>query len=183
MNRKKNLFFLIIIYLYPIIKNKTINEEKITQNSNEKSGIKYDIDKITDIFQNLNIPQNYNFIEETNAKVHIRDQGNCGSSWSIASTTALSYRYHKIGIDIDLSPQYPLSCYIRDCENDNYGIDPQLNLVKNGTVSEKCFPYSSEKEIIKECPLSCKDGSELKKYYAKNAYKTPKLIIIIIMKM
>ena len=175
MNRKKNLFFLIIIYLYPIIKNKTINEEKITQNSNEKSGIKYDIDKITDIFQNLNIPQNYNFIEETNAKVHIRDQGNCGSSWSIASTTALSYRYHKIGIDIDLSPQYPLSCYIRDCKNDNYGIDPQLNLVKNGTVSEECFPYSSENEIIEECPLSCKDGSELKKYYAKNAYKTPEI--------
>ena len=46
-------------------------------------------------------------------------------------------------------------------------------MVKNGTVSEECFPYSSENEIIEECPLSCKDGSELKKYYAKNAYKTP----------
>ena len=39
----------------------------------------------------------------------IKNQGYCGSCWSFASSTALSYRFHKKGINVDLSPQYPLS--------------------------------------------------------------------------
>ena len=48
-----------------------------------------------------------------------------------------------------------------------------MNLVKNGTVTEGCLPYSSgEGTIVDKCPSSCKDGSQFIKYYAKNAYMT-----------
>ena len=173
MNNKNFVSFLIIIFLFTFNQNKIIIKEKITNSDSVKLGIKYDLDKINDIFEKLSIPKNYNFIEETNSKIYIREQGNCPSSWSIASATALSYRYHKVGIDVNLSPQYPLSCYLRDCKDNNYGIDAQLNLVKNGTVTEECFPYNSGNEKIEDCPSSCKDGSEFKKYYAKNAYQIP----------
>ena len=63
-----------------------------------------------------------------------------------------------------------MSCYKGDCEG-NYNIDAHLNLVKNGTVTEGCFPYkSSDGETIPECPSQCEDGSEYKKYYSQNAY-------------
>ena len=88
--------------------------------------------------------------------------------------SCLSYRFHKQGIDVDLSPHSPLSCFLRDC-NGNKGIDPLLNLVKNGTVTEECLPYSSNKKIIEECRKLCKDGSVFQKFYAKNAYKIPKI--------
>ena len=50
-------------------------------------------------------------------------------------------------------------------------IDAQLNLVKNGAVTEKCFPYKSgDGKTIPKCPSKCEDGSEFKKYYAQNAF-------------
>jgi len=42
--------------------------------------------------------------------------------------------------------------------------------VKNGTVTEECQPYSSYDKNIEKCPLKCKNGSDIVKYYAKNAY-------------
>ena len=137
------------------------------------SEIQYDFSKIANILNKQNYPQIYNFIEDTNATIYWKEQGDCKSSLSLASTTALSYRYHKQGIEVNLSPQYPLSCSIHNCNDDNIDIDSELDLVKNGTVSEECFPYSSKEEIIESCPSKCKDGSELKKYYAQNAYKSP----------
>ena len=88
----------------------------------------------------------------------------------MASTTALLYRYHKKGIEVNLSPQNAFSCYIRDCINGNNIIDSLLNLIKNGSVTEECFPYSSNKGKIEDCPLKCQEGSELEINYAKNAY-------------
>ena len=105
----------------------------------------------------------------------IKNQGYCGSCWSFASSTALSYRFHKKGINVDLSPQYPLSCYIRDCDMGDHLIDSNFNLVKNGTVTEECMPYSSSDGInyeILECPSKCEDGSDIIKYYSKSAYTT-----------
>jgi hypothetical protein len=90
-----------------------------------------------------------------------------------ASTTALSYRYHKLGIDVDLSPQYLLSCYLKDCSLGEYVINAQFALVTHGTVTEQCFPYSSGNgTIVDECPSECKNNEEFKIYYAKNAYST-----------
>ena len=142
-------------------------------NEYKKEGIQYDIEKINNIFNKLNIPINYNFIEETNAPVYKKEEGECKSSLTLASVTALSYRYFKKGIKVNLSAQYPLSCSLNNCKNNNYDIDSQLDLVKNGTVTEECFPYSSNNGIIEKCPIKCKDGSEFKKYYASNAYKSP----------
>ena len=84
---------------------------------------------------------------------------------------ALSYRYFLKGINVTLSPQHELSCYIKDCDHGNVLIDPQLSLIKNGTLTEECLPFSSGKKQIESCPSTCKDPKvEYKKYYAKNAY-------------
>ena len=137
----------------------------------KENSIKYDISKINEIIKKYNFPKNYNFIDEEKPTVHIKNQKYCGSCWAFSATTALAYRFHKLGIDIDLSPQYLLSCYIKNCSNGNYIIDTQLYLVKNGTTTEGCMPYSSaDGETIEQCPTECKDGEELKKYYSKNAY-------------
>ena len=123
--------------------------------------------------EEYDFPKEYNFLEDTNATIHVKDQKSCGSCWSHAATTCLSYRYHKKGIEVDLSPQDGLSCYLRDCQRGNNLLDPELNLVKNGTVTEGCLPFSSgDGKTIEECPTSCKDGSPYKKYYAQNAYTT-----------
>ena len=104
--------------------------------------IQYDHKRIQEIISQYNYPYNYNFIEDSKTDIHKKNQGSCNCSWSFALTTALSYRFHKKGISVELSPQYPLSCYIKDCSFENYLIDKQLNLVKNGTVTEECAPYS-----------------------------------------
>ena len=52
-------------------------------------------------------------------------------------------------------------------------MDSQLNLIKNGTVTEECLPYSSsENHTVEPCPATCKDPNvEYKKYYAKNLFR------------
>lgn len=138
-----------------------------------RSDITYEPSKIKDIIDKNKFPQSYNFIEEEKPEVVIKDQEQCGSCWSFASTTALAYRFHKKGIKVNLSPQYPISCYKRDCSAGDYLINSQFNLVKNGTVTEECLPYSSgDGNNIEECPKVCKDGSNLQLFYSKNSYST-----------
>ena len=134
----------------------------------------YDPSKIKEILDKYKFPLNYNFFEETNCTPRIKDQDYCGACWAFSSTTALAYRYHKLGIDVNLSPQYLLSCYLNDCGLGDYIINAQFALVTYGTVTEECFPYSSgDGEVIEECPSKCKnDDDEFKIYYAKNAYST-----------
>ena len=148
-------------------KNKPLNSVYM------RSEISYDPSKIKEIIDKNKFPQSYNFIDEEKPDVHIKDQESCGACWSFASSTALAYRFHKKGIKINLSPQYPVSCYIRDCYVGDYLINSQFNLAKNGTVTEECFPYSSASGIITDdCPTSCKDGSDFQLYYSKNSYTT-----------
>ena len=138
-----------------------------------KDSIPYDISKIEEILDEYGFPQNYSYLEDTNLTAIIKDQAYCGCCWSHAATTALGYRYHKVGIEVNLSPQDALSCYLRDCDAGNYLIDSQMNLVKNGTLTEGCLPFSSSDGItIEACPTECKDGSEFKRYYSQNAYIT-----------
>ena len=113
-----------------------------------QESMSYDKAKIDDLIQKYSFPSEYNFIEKKGAKVHIKDQESCGSGWSFASTTALSYRFNKKNITVNLSPQEPLSCFIPDCDAGMTGIGAQLNLVKNGTVTEECMPYTSNWGII-----------------------------------
>ena len=84
-----------------------------------------------------------------------------------------SYSYHKKGIEVDLSPQSLISCYFKDCQAGDYLINTQFSLVKNGTITERCLPYSSaDGKIIEQCPSKFKNGDEFKKYYSKNDYTT-----------
>ena len=154
-----------------------INEIKTVEFSTHQSlleeGISYDPAQIEQLLKENDFPLSYNFIEETNATVNIKDQASCGCCWSHVATTALAYRYHAKKVEVDLSPQDGLSCYIKDCDAGNYLIDPQLNLIKNGTVSEGCLPFSSmDGNKIEPCPTSCKDHSKYEKYYAQSAYMT-----------
>ena len=148
-------------------KNKPLNSVYM------RSEISYEPSKIKEIIDKNKFPQSYNFIDEEKPDVHIKDQESCGICWSFASTTALAYRFHKKGIKVNLSPQYPASCYLRDCYAGDYLINSQFNLAKNGTVTEECLPYSSASGFINdECPTTCKDGSNLQLYYSKNSYST-----------
>jgi hypothetical protein len=75
------------------------------------------------------------------------------------------------GINISLSPQEGISCYLPTCSGVKNINDYQLTLVKNGTLTEQCFPFtSSDGKTIPECPTTCQDGSEFKKFHAQNAY-------------
>ena len=153
-------------------KIKSLKQKYYSKALNQLS-MSYDIDDINAILEKYKFPKNFNYLEETGCQIVVKDQGSCGCCWSHAATTSLAYRYHTMGIEVDLSPQDALSCYLKDCDAGNFLIDPELNLVKNGTVTEGCLPFSSSDGRIKDkCPTECKDGSEFKKYYAQNAYMT-----------
>ena len=133
--------------------------------------IPYEKSKVEELFKKYNFPKSYNFFENTTITPIIKEQGHCGSCWAFASTSSLAYRFNKIGIKVDLSPQHELSCYHPDCVEGNNDIDAQLSLIKNGTISEQCLPYSSKNGSVEKCPEKCKNPNvEYKKYKASNAY-------------
>ena len=121
--------------------------------------------------EKYHLPLEYDFFNETEAQANVKNQGECGCCWSFSATSALAYRFHKNGIEVDLSAQDTVSCYQGNCEW-NIIIDAQLNLVKNGTLTEQCFPYASrDGETVPKCPSKCINESiEFKKYHSQNAY-------------
>ena len=158
---------------YSLYKSKKVSNSVKELYKIKNDTIIYDPSRIKSILEKNNFPEKYNFFESTNVTKIIKDQGKCGCCWTIASTTALSYRFNKLGYNLDLSPQEPLSCYIKDCDKGANPINAIFNLIKNGTVTEKCFPYTSgDGKVVDECPTKCKDGSEYKKYYGKNGFST-----------
>lgn len=182
-----SLFYLLIIFplakfLLPekqrkILFNKYIkklhegNIKNFKSTSNGGYPFIYDTSKIEIIINEYKFPNSYNFIESENPKVNVKNQGACGSCWSMASTTALAYRFHKKGVEVDLSPQNGLSCYKRTC-NGNRPLDSQLHLVRNGTVTEQCIEYSSGEQFIEQCRTTCKNPNiKYEKYYAKSAFQ------------
>ena len=199
MRIKFIIFFLIILGIYSILpdekreellkKLKRVNlnndflfelSEEIPQRQKLRNNINYNITIINDILEKYNFPKNFNFFEENHIKPKIKDQEECGGCWAFSSTSALGYRFEKkYGIDLNLSPQDGLSCYIKDCSFGGYGIDSQLNLLINGSLTEACFPFISGKapEILPDCPTQCNNQSvEFKRYYSQNAYTTEDMV-------
>ena len=155
-------------------------EEQGLKITSLRNNIDYNISKIDELLEKYNFSKNFNFYEYTNIKKVVKDQGRCGGCWAFASTSALAYRFEKkYNISLDLSPQDGLSCYTKDCNSGNYGIDPQLNLLINGTVTESCFPFVSgdDPDYIPECRTSsCEDDSEFKRYYSSSIYTTEDIV-------
>ena len=141
--------------------------------TNSFQQMNYNVDEIKKLQEKYNLPENYNFFNDTGAEIHVKNQQKCGCCWSFAATSSLGYRYHKKNIKINLSPQDGLSCYLRDCYAGNTIIDAEMNLVKNGTVTEECFPFYNENQInIPQCPSKCEDEKiNFEKYYARNGYQ------------
>ena len=168
--KRKELLEKLAIKISPSDVDLTVfNEDDFFQDSFTQ--MKYNVSDIKALIAQYNLPENYNYLKDVNATADVKNQQSCGCCWSFAATSALAYRYKKLGLDLSLSPQDGLSCYLPDCERGNNVQDPQLNLVKNGTVTESCFPFASGDGItIPQCPSQCEDGSELKKYYSQNAY-------------
>ena len=138
-----------------------------------REDINYDPEKIKTLIKSNGFPESYNFIEDKNPPVNIKDQKSCGACWAFATSTALSYRYFLHGINVDLYPQSLLSCYIKDCNEGGYLLDANIYSAKNGINTESCVPYSSSNgKIVDECPTKCKNDETFKKYYAKNTYAT-----------
>ena len=140
---------------------------------------KYNYNTIISLLNTNGFPQNFSFLEENNISPIIKEQKMCNCGWAIASTTALAYRFKLKGENgLNLSPQHALDCYLRDAKVGNSLIDSQLNLIKNGTVTEECLPFDSDDGIIRdECSSKCKSGTDIKKrYYSQKAYLTEGLI-------
>ena len=98
----KNLFFHLFLLSILLFNAKSKLELQI-----QPKKIIYNPSKIDQIIKTLRIPKNYNFIEEENLNIldYVKNQGNCGSCWALAETTALSYRYYKqTKTEINLSP-------------------------------------------------------------------------------
>ena len=185
------LFLILFYYSHPQLSDEERNNllKKVTRSisiesffqpltsaeDDDNGKITYETSKIKDIIQDHNFPSSYNYIEAEGITPIIKNQANCGACWSFASTTSLAYRFHKLGKNVDLSPQYPLSCYLRDCNAGDYLLDAQFNLVKNGTVTDSCMPYTSssgKNYNIDKCPNKCNNGNDFEKYYSKSAYST-----------
>ena len=152
--------------------NNLKNEE---EEEDEYFYIKYNKTKIDEIIQQYGFDKNFNFLEKNNIEPKVKDQKSCSCCWSHSATTALSYRYKKmLNISVNLSPQYAVSCYIKDCSVGNTILDAQLDLIVNGTVTEECFPFNSgDDKRIPNCPDKCVNNETyMIKYKAKNAYMT-----------
>ena len=126
--------------------------------------------KIRELIERYKFPPTYDFFKDENITAKVKNQEACGCCWAFATTTALSYRFQKSGIDVDLSPQYLVSCLKKKCEGE-YPINAEFFLVKNGTVTESCMPYSSNYGTVESCITKCNNYNEnLKFYYSKNTY-------------
>ena len=150
-------------------------EEDFSYDDSLKAGYNYDVNKINEILTKYDFPLNFNFLEAHNITPIVKNQKKCGCCWSHAATSALGYRYSLKGLNLSLSPQDALSCYVTDCDHGNWGIDAQMNLVKNGTVTEECLPFTSgDGNIVDKCPTeTCADGvTKPKKYFSQKAFYT-----------
>ena len=57
--------------------------------------ISYDINEIKSLMKQYDLPESYNYFNDTGAEIIVKNQASCGCCWSFASTSALAYRFKK----------------------------------------------------------------------------------------
>ena len=55
----------------------------------------YDINEIKSLMKQYDLPESYNYFNDTGAEIIVKNQASCGCCWSFASTSALAYRFKK----------------------------------------------------------------------------------------
>ena len=150
------------------IESSPLSEKVFYSFNSEEESYNYDVDKIKVILAQYSFEQDFNFLQRYNITAKVKNKNSCKCGWALSAASALAYRFKKKGLDLDLSPQYSLQCYLPDCKAGNNLLDPQLNLIKNGTVTEECLPFSSgDGQVSDKCPEKCVDGSDIKNIILK----------------
>ena len=100
-------------------------------------------------FTTLNLPHSFDSRKQFAGCIHpVRNQGQCGSCWSFATTGVISDRFcikSSHSIDVVLSPQILVSCDIGvdlGCDGGE-GKDSMIYATNHGLVTEECYPYTS----------------------------------------
>ena len=97
-------FIILIIQIHSNLKAEKRIEllNKLSENNRSENPkqinfkkMKYNTDEIEKLLRNNSLPESYNFLNATNMKSIIKNQGKCECGWSHSATTALSYRFHK----------------------------------------------------------------------------------------
>ncbi|KAM3147143.1 hypothetical protein pb186bvf_000859 [Paramecium bursaria] len=101
------------------------------------------------------IPETYNFREKFPNCVHpVYNQGNCSSSYSIATVTATSDRLcrNKEDFFFQLSPQSPISCDDKNYKCQGGSVTRVLDVGKQqGFVTTQCMPFKGVDEAVDDC--------------------------------
>uniref|UniRef100_A0A1I8Q6H8 SMB domain-containing protein n=1 Tax=Stomoxys calcitrans TaxID=35570 RepID=A0A1I8Q6H8_STOCA len=100
------------------------------------------------------LPRNFNAVDKWSEYISdVPDQGWCGSSWVISTSSVASDRYaiQSQGKEvIQLSPQNILSCTRKQQGCDGGHLDAAWRyLHKQGVLDENCYPYVGDRETCK----------------------------------
>jgi len=118
---------------------------------------------------NLALPLNFDSRSQWGSCIHpIRDQASCGSCWAFGSSEALSDRFCIASggkTNVVLSAEDLVACDTSDLACDGGYLNKAWNyLATTGIVSETCFPYTSDKGAVPNCPRSCTGSGTWTKY-------------------
>ncbi|XP_044726863.1 tubulointerstitial nephritis antigen-like [Chrysoperla carnea] len=130
------------------------------------------------VYEPKTLPRQFDAADKWRSAISpIRDQGWCGSSWAISTTSVASDRLGIMSVNlenVDYSPQHLISCNIKGQQGCNGGhVDRAWTyLTLNGVVNEECFPYEG---VDKRCPFKkgynlVKAGCRPKVLSRKNYY-------------
>ncbi|KAL9648464.1 hypothetical protein ABK040_014084 [Willaertia magna] len=98
----------------------------------------------------------------------VRNQLKCGGCYAFGATASLSDRFclaSRGAVNVDLSPQYMISCDSRNFGCSGGYLDRAWYfLYLTGVPTESCVPYASGDGVNRACPARCTDGKSLKLY-------------------